>query len=53
MLPTPSWVMTTLLGQFGQTLLNSQRGKPAALLQSGFTFTSETLDTALVKILKD
>jgi len=53
MLPTPSWVMTTLLGQFGQTLLNSQRGKPAALLQSGFAFTYETLDTALAEIVGD
>jgi uncharacterized protein len=53
MLPAPSWMMKTLLGQFGQTLLNSQRGKPEALLQSGFSFAYATLDTALAEILKD
>jgi uncharacterized protein len=53
MLPTPSWVMTTLLGQLGQTLLNSQRGKPAALLESGFSFTYETLESALAEIIKE
>ncbi len=52
MLPAPAWMMKTLLGQFGQTLLNSQRGKPEVLLQSGFPFTYETLDTALDKILE-
>ncbi|MCB2217754.1 TIGR01777 family oxidoreductase [Desulfofustis glycolicus] len=53
MLPTPSWMMRGLLGQFGQTLLNSQRGKPEALLQSGFSFTYETLETALDELLKN
>lgn len=53
MLPAPSWMMRALLGQFGQTLLNSQRGKPEALLKSGFSFTYETLEPALDELLKN
>jgi uncharacterized protein len=52
MLPAPSWMLRALLGKFGQTLLNSQRAKPAALLGSGFAFAYKTLDAALAEIVK-
>jgi len=52
MLPTPALVITTVLGEFGKTLLSSQRGEPAVLKQAGFHFAFPDIDSALDEIAK-
>ncbi|MBU1232407.1 MAG: TIGR01777 family oxidoreductase [Proteobacteria bacterium] len=46
-LPTPAFLMTLLLGEFGASLLQGQKAVPAALLRSGFSFTFSGLAAAL------
>lgn len=50
-LPTPAFLMKLLLGEFGASLLQGQKVVPAALLQSGFTFSFPRLDMALTDLL--
>jgi uncharacterized protein len=50
-MPAPAMMIRMVLGEFGQTLLNSQRAVPQKLLQHGFTFTYPHLEDALEEIL--
>jgi uncharacterized protein len=50
-LPTPACMMKLLLGEFGAFLLQGQKAVPAALLQSGFSFSFPRLDMALDDLL--
>lgn len=47
----PGFMMKTLLGEFGKVLLYSQRGKPAKLLENGYSFHHPRLKEALTDIL--
>jgi uncharacterized protein (TIGR01777 family) len=51
-MPAPTFMIRLLLGEFGETILNSQRAVPAKLEQSGFTFTYAYLDSAIGEIVK-
>ncbi|WBQ02764.1 TIGR01777 family oxidoreductase [Kribbella sp. CA-293567] len=51
LLPIPSFVLTTLLGEFAWELIGSKRALPNALLSTGFTFTHPTAPTALTSAL--
>jgi len=51
MFPAPAFVMKTVLGEFGEILLASQRVQPAVLLQAGFQFTYPDIATALNEIV--
>ena len=52
MLPVPGIMVKTLLGEFGQTLLCSQRAEPAVLQKAGYQFSYPNLDSALDEIVK-
>ncbi len=45
--PTPAFMMKLLLGEFGVSLLQGQKLAPAALLNSGFSFSFPQLAMAL------
>lgn len=49
--PAPAFMIRLILGEFGQSLLNSQRAVPAKLQQHGFEFTYPRIDDALTEIL--
>jgi len=51
MLPTPAFVMKTVLGEFGRTLIFSQRPQPTVLENAGFPFAHADLDSALEEIV--
>lgn len=51
-IPTPALPMKLLMGEQSDLLLEGQRVKPAALLESGFQFSYPTIDTALRDILQ-
>lgn len=46
-LPVPSFALRLALGEFGESLVHSQRVTPAAALASGYDFAFGTVDTAL------
>ncbi len=50
-MPTPAFVMKSLLGEFGQTLLMGQKVIPKALQERGFVFKYPQLKDALQEIL--
>lgn len=50
--PVPAFVLRTMLGEFGQVLLHSQRVIPQAAQNAGFTFRFPTITAALNDILK-
>jgi hypothetical protein len=52
MLPTPAFVMKTVLGELGAALICSQRAQPAVLLNAGFQFTYGEIDSALAQIVE-
>lgn len=52
MLPTPAFILTTILGGFGKALLYSQRTQPALLQKTGFQFVYGDIDSALEQIIK-
>lgn len=52
MLPTPAFILTTVLGGFGKALLYSQRTQPALLHKAGFQFVYGDIDSALEQIIK-
>lgn len=52
MLPTPAFIIKTILGEFGEALICSQRGQPAVLLESGFQFTYGEIERALDEIVE-
>ena len=49
-LPAPAFVMKTLLGEFGASLLQGQKVIPQALTESGYLFTYPGLYEALTEI---
>jgi uncharacterized protein (TIGR01777 family) len=49
--PVPSFVLTTLLGEFAWELIGSKRALPTKLLTAGFTFTHPTAPEALAATL--
>ncbi len=51
MLPTPTFVIKTVLGEFGEALICSQRGCPAALQDAGFQFQYGDIGSALDEIV--
>jgi uncharacterized protein (TIGR01777 family) len=50
-MPAPSMMIRLVLGEFGQSLLNSQRAVPAKLQQFGFKFAYPHIEDALNEIL--
>ncbi|MEJ2102540.1 MAG: TIGR01777 family oxidoreductase [Desulfobacterales bacterium] len=50
-MPAPAFVIKLLLGEFGETLLNSQRAVPAKLEKFGFQFKYAEMDSALGEIV--
>lgn len=46
----PSWILKIVLGEAAQEVLRSQRIKPNYLLDRGFTFKHELLESSLKKI---
>ncbi len=52
MLPTPAFVIKTVLGEFGQALICSQRVQPERLLETGYRFSYPDIDSALDEILQ-
>ncbi|WP_028581523.1 TIGR01777 family oxidoreductase [Desulfogranum japonicum] len=53
LLPTPAFVMKTVLGEFGRSLLQGQKTVPEALETNGFIFSYPELKPALQEILND
>lgn len=53
MLPIPRFVIKTVLGEFGEALICSQRGQPDVLQKAGFHFEYGEIDRALNEILKE
>ena len=51
-IPTPAFIMKSLLGEFGKSLLQGQKVMPNALTDSGFTFSYPRLEIALEEILR-
>jgi hypothetical protein len=52
MLPAPAFMMKTMLGEFGEALLCSQRVQPAVLQNAGFQFAYGEIDSALNEIVQ-
>jgi hypothetical protein len=52
MLPTPAFVMKTMLGELGEALLCSQRAQPVVLEKAGFQFAYGDIDSALDEIVR-
>jgi hypothetical protein len=51
--PVPSFVVKTLFGEMGETiLLGSQRVQPSQLLASGYPFRFRTLRESLERLLR-
>jgi uncharacterized protein (TIGR01777 family) len=50
-MPAPSFVMKTVLGEFGKSLLLGQKVVPKALQEKGFVFQYPQLEDALEEIL--
>jgi len=50
-MPAPAFLIRLALGEFGNTLLSSQRAIPAKLLDSGFQFTFPDIHDALVDLV--
>lgn len=48
----PSFGLRLLLGEFGETLLASQRAVPEKLLRNGFEFTYDRIENAIADITK-
>jgi uncharacterized protein (TIGR01777 family) len=51
LVPVPSFVLTTLLGEFAWELIGSNRALPTKLLAAGFTFTNPTAPEAITAAL--
>jgi len=50
-MPAPAFMIRLVMGEFGNTLLASQRAVPAKLLDSGFEFAFPELHDALVDLV--
>jgi len=53
LMPAPAFLIKLFLGEFGRTLLVSQRAVPRALLDHGFEFQYPNLETALRQIVEN
>jgi uncharacterized protein (TIGR01777 family) len=51
LVPVPSFVLTTVLGEFAWELIGSKRALPNALLSTSFTFNHPTAQAALTSAL--
>jgi uncharacterized protein len=51
LITTPGWAISLVFGEFGSTLLESQRAIPAKLLDSGFCFHYPDIHGALSQIV--
>ena len=51
LIPVPSFVLTTVLGEFAWELVGSNRALPSKLLDNGFTFSHPTSESALASAL--
>lgn len=51
-MPAPAFVVKTVMGEMGKSLLQSQKASPKHLLDSGFAFVYEKVEDALNDILK-
>jgi uncharacterized protein len=52
LLPAPAFLIKLLLGEFGRSLLNSQRVVPEKLQNAGYRFTYPDIKSALDEIVK-
>ena len=52
-IPAPAFVMKTVLGEFGESLLQGQKAVPEALADNGYIFSFPELKPALQEILRD
>ena len=52
-LPTPAFIMKTVLGEFGRSLLQGQKVLPKALTESGYLFTYPDLRVALRDLVRE
>jgi hypothetical protein len=50
-MPAPAFLIKLLLGEFGRSLLNSQRVVPEKLEKSGYRFTYPDIKTAVHEIV--
>jgi len=48
----PGFVLKTMLGDFGEVLLGSQRVQPKAAEAAGFVFQHRELESALRSVLR-
>jgi NAD dependent epimerase/dehydratase family enzyme len=51
-LPAPAFLIKLLLGEFGRSLLSSQRVVPEKLQKSGYRFTYPDIKSAVDEIVK-
>jgi uncharacterized protein (TIGR01777 family) len=51
LVPVPSFVLTTVLGEFAWELIGSKRALPSKLLSTNFTFTYPTVPAAITDAL--
>jgi uncharacterized protein (TIGR01777 family) len=51
-MPAPAFLIKLLLGEFGRSLLNSQRAVPEKLQKSGYRFTYPDIKSAVAEIVK-
>lgn len=52
LIPVPSFVLKTVLGEFAWELIGSNRALPAKLQDTGFTFDHPTVESALASALE-
>ncbi|PIE70735.1 MAG: TIGR01777 family protein [Deltaproteobacteria bacterium] len=50
--PAPGFLMRWVLGEFGASLLASQRGTPDVLIENGFSFNYPDIENALTHLTK-
>ncbi len=51
-MPAPGFLISVLMGEFGDIILKGQRVVPRVLLQHGFSFDFPTIEDALANLLK-
>ena len=52
LMPAPAFMIRLAMGEFGETLLDSQRAVPEKLLKAGYTFQFSELEPALRQIVR-
>ena len=52
-MPAPGFIVRTIMGELGKSLLQSQKAIPDQLLKSGFVFQFSEVDAALADILNN